>query len=122
MTQVVANGNLRAQFDHEQKFELFEFITTSHDEYISRDLVIQAARPAHNWVKDWKNLNQQDNKQSPEMSKKGKAKPMKSPATAPPDIDLPESTIKTGMGITEAVYQFLEVCDQSPLSWPRLQS
>ena len=107
----MANGTLRAQFDHEQKFELFEFQTHSHDEYISRDLVIQAARPAHNWVKEWKNLNQQDNKQSPEMSKKGKAKPMKSPPNAPPDIDLPQSTIKTGMGITEAVYQFLEVSD-----------
>lgn len=105
----MANGTLRASFDHEQKFELFEFLTTSHEEYISRDLVIQAARPAHNWVKEWKTLNQQDSKQSPEMSKKGKAKPMKSPPNPPPDIDLPLSTVKTGMGITEAVYQFLEV-------------
>ncbi|KAK3314915.1 LIM-domain binding protein-domain-containing protein [Apodospora peruviana] len=110
-SHLVANGTLRAQFDHEQKFELFEFITTDHEEYISRKDVIQAARPAHNWVKEWKNLNQQDNKQSPEMSKKGKARPMKSPPGPPPDFDLQPSAVKAGMGITEAVFQFLEIVE-----------
>lgn len=102
---------MRAQFDAEQKIELFEFITTGHDEYISRKKVIEAAKPAHNWVKEWHKVNSQDNKQSPEMSKKGKARPMKSPQVAPPEalVDIPESSVKKGMGITESVFQFLEV-------------
>jgi hypothetical protein len=72
-------------------------------------VVIQAARPAHNWVKEWHLLNQQDGKQSPEMSKKGKARPVKAPQGPPPDLELPDPVVKSGMGITEAVYQFLEV-------------
>lgn len=90
--------------------DLLEFITSSHEEYISRKLVIEAAKPAHNWVKDWHKVNaQNDGKQSPEMSKKGKARLMKSPQTAPPDLDLPHSAVKQNVGVTEAVYQFLEV-------------
>lgn len=106
---MVATGTLRAQFDAEQKFELFEFITTGHEEYISRRLVIEAAKPAHNWVKEWHRVNTQDNKQSPEMSKKGKARALKSPQNAPPDLDLPHSVVKQSLGVTEAVFQFLEV-------------
>ena len=116
--QLVATGNLRVHFDPEQKFDIFEFETTGHEEYVSRRLVIQAARPSHNWVKEWRNLNSQDPKQSPEMSKKSKAKPAKAPPGAPPDIELPHSVVKSGMGITEAVYQFLEVRSLR-ISWPR---
>lgn len=105
----MATGNLRVHFDPEQKFDIFEFETTGHEEYISRRLVIQAARPAHNWVKEWRNLNSQDPKQSPEMSKKSKPRPAKVPAGPPPDLELPHSFVKSGMGITEAVFQFLEV-------------
>lgn len=72
-------------------------------------MVIEAAKPAHNWVKDWLKVNGQDSR-SPEMNKKGKAKPMKSPPNPPPDIDLPQSAVKQNIGITEAVFQFLEVC------------
>lgn len=107
--QVVAHGVLRVQFDSEQKFELFEFLIQGYEEYISRRLVIQAARPAHNWVKEWHSLNQQDTKQSPEMSKKSKPRPVKAPAGPPPDLELPHSSVRRGMGIPEAVYQFLEV-------------
>ncbi|KAL2018539.1 hypothetical protein VTK56DRAFT_751 [Thermocarpiscus australiensis] len=110
-THVVTNGVLRVQFDSEQKFDLFEFLTTGHEEYISRRLVIQAARPAHNWVKEWHNLNQQDPKQSPEMSKKTKQRPAKVPPGPPPDLELPHSVVKSNMGITEAVYQYLEIVE-----------
>jgi hypothetical protein len=72
--------------------------------------VIQAARPSHNWVKEWRNLNPQDPKQSPEMNKKSKPRPAKVPPGPPPDLELPHSVVKSRMGITEAVYQFLEVC------------
>ena len=113
--QLVATGHLRVHFDPEQRFDIFDFETTGHEEYISRRLVIQAARPAHNWVKEWRNLNQQDPKQSPEMSKKSKPKPIKAPAGAPPDLELPHSFEKNGTGITEAVFQFLEV---RPVSTP----
>ena len=90
--------------------EMLEFTTSSHEEYISRKLVIEAAKPAHNWVKDWHKVNTQpDSKQSPEMSKKGKARVMKSPQNPPPDLDLPHSLVKHNVGVTEAVHQFLEV-------------
>lgn len=85
-------------------------MTRNHEEYISRKLVIEAAKPGHNWVKEWHKINAQpDSKQSPEMSKKGKARPMKSPPNPPPDMDLPQSAVKQSMGVTEAVFQFLEV-------------
>lgn len=109
-SHVVATGTLRAQFDSEQKLELLEFITQGHEEYHSRKMVIEAAKPAHNWVKDWLRVNGQDSRLSPEMSKKGK-KPMKSPQVPPPDIDLPQSAVKQNSGITEAVFQFLEIIE-----------
>jgi hypothetical protein len=109
--QLVATGTLRAQFDAEQKIELFEFLTTSQEEYIPRKQVIDAAKPAHNWMKEWKTVNSQDVKQSPEMTKKGKARQLKSPQSHPPEIlvDLPDSAVNS-KGVTEAVHQFLEVC------------
>jgi hypothetical protein len=107
----VATGTLRAQFDADQKIELFEFLTTGHEEYISRKKVIEAAKPAHNWVKEWQRVNTQDTKASPEMSKKGKGRLMKSPQNAPPEPleNIPESAVKRGMSITEEVFKFLEV-------------
>ena len=111
--QVVANGTLQASFDHEQKIEILAFNIYSLDEYISRKMVIERAMPAHNWVKDWHKVNSQDSKLSPEISKKGKSKVMKSPQNPPPDLTLPESAVKHKMGITEAVFQFLEVSQSS---------
>ncbi|KAI0880153.1 uncharacterized protein GGS22DRAFT_182499 [Annulohypoxylon maeteangense] len=109
-SHVVATGTLRAQFDSDQKLELLEFITQGHEEYHSRKMVIEAAKPAHNWVKEWLKVNGQDTRLSPEMSKKGK-KLMKSPQVPPPDIDLPQSAVKQNSGITEAVFQFLEIIE-----------
>lgn len=109
-SHVVATGTFKAQFNSQPKLELFEFITTSLEEYISRNAAIEAAKPAHNWHKEWHKVNApSDSKQSPEMSKKGKAKPMKSPPNPPPEIDLPESAVQEGVGVTRAVAQFLEV-------------
>jgi hypothetical protein len=109
VSQLIATGMLRVQFDSEQKMELFEFLTTGHEEYISRKLVIEAAKPAHIWVKDWHKANSSDTKQSPEMAKKGK-RTLKSPQTQPPNVlsDLPETAINKE-GVTDAVHQFLEV-------------
>lgn len=110
-SHLVATGTVRAQFDQEQKIELFEFICTDFEEYISRSLVIQAAKPNHNWIKEWKKLNSQDPKASPEMSKKSKTRTVKSPAVPPPDLDLPQSLIRRGTHVTEAVHQFLEISE-----------
>lgn len=109
--QLVSTGILRVQFDAEQRMELFEFLTTSHEEYIARKQVIDAAKPAHMWMKDWHKVNSQDGKTSPEMSKKSKAKQLKSPQTQPPEVlvDLPDSAVNS-KGVTVAVHQFLEVC------------
>jgi hypothetical protein len=85
-------------------------VTSSHEEYVPRTRIIDAARPLHAWQKEWHNLNSPpDGKQSPEMNKK-KAKAMKSPAQPPPEIDLPASKVKPNMGITPSVFRFLEVC------------
>lgn len=107
---MVANGTLRAHFDGEQKLELLEFVTSSHEEYVPRSMALEAARPFHNWTKDWKNMNTgPDGKPSPEMNKK-KQKMMKSPQNAPPDFDLPGTKLKANFGITPAVFRYLEVC------------
>jgi hypothetical protein len=89
--------------------EVLEFITHGHEEYVAREMVINAARPTHLWSKEWKKINGQDATTSPEMNKKGKAKPMKSPPNPPPDFVIPHSAVKGNMGITEPVFQFLEV-------------
>jgi hypothetical protein len=108
MSQLVANGILRAQFDSNQKIELLEFVTTHHEEYVPRKPMVEAARPLHEWGKEWQKANAQpDGKQSPEISKK--KRPMKSPPTAPPEIDIPESKVKGAIGITPSVFRFLEV-------------
>jgi len=82
---------------------------------VAREQVIETTRPTHNWIKDWIRVNTQDNKQSPEMSKKGKGRVFKSPPTAPPEVlqDFPHSLAVKGMGITESVAQFLEVSRQA---------
>jgi hypothetical protein len=111
-SHLVATGTLRVQFDSDQRIELFEFLTTGHEEYISRKQVIEAAKPAHVWMKDWHKVNSQDTKQSPEMSKKGKVRQLKSPQTQPPEVlvDLPDSAV-TSKGVTDAVFQFLELVE-----------
>lgn len=89
--------------------ESLEFITSSHEEFVPRNQIIKGARPLHEWQKEWHEMNGPANKQSPEMNKKGKARPMKSPATAPPDFDIPDSKVKSSMGIPSSVFRFLEV-------------
>lgn len=107
---MVATGSLRAAFDSEHRLELLEFLTVNHEEYIARKQVIEAAKPAHMWFKEWHKVNAQDGKQSPEMSKKTKAKQLKSPQAQPPEVlvDLPDSAVNS-KGVTEAVHQFHEV-------------
>ena len=106
---MIASGTLKAHFDAEQKIELLEFVTSSHEEYVSRTRIVEAARPTHEWQKEWHKVNvTPDGKQSPEMNKK-KAKPMKSPPNPPPEIDIPASKVKPCMGITHSVFRFLEV-------------
>jgi hypothetical protein len=107
---VVATGLLKAHFDSEQKLEVLEFNTHGHEEYVSRNMVINAARPTHLWAKEWKKMNGQDATTSPEMNKKGKSKQIRSPPNPPPDFTIPHSAVKGNMGITEPVFQFLEVC------------
>ena len=105
----MAHGTLRTQFDANQKIELLEFNTNSYEEYVPRTQVIDAARPLQEWAKEWHKANASvDGKQSPKMSKK-KARLMKSPPIAPPEIDIPESKVKLNMGITPSVFRFLEV-------------
>lgn len=108
----MATGTLRVQFDAEQKIELFEFLTTKQEEYVARKRVIEVAKPAHEWIKEWRSVNTIDGKQSPEMSKKGKARQLKSPQKEPPGVldHLPESAVNS-KGVTQAVDQFLEVCE-----------
>jgi hypothetical protein len=106
--QVIATGTLRARFDSQQKFEIFEFLTTGYEEFVSRNMVIQAAKPSHEWVKEWHRVNAQDSNQSPELNKKIKARPKKSPQSQPPDLDLPGSYVLKS-GVPNAVMTRLEV-------------
>jgi hypothetical protein len=70
----------------------------------------------HEWGKKWQEVNAPpDGKQSPETNKKGKQKQLKFPPNPPPDIDLPDSKLKSNMGITPPVFRFLEVRTSFPL-------
>ncbi|KAH7021425.1 LIM-domain binding protein-domain-containing protein [Microdochium trichocladiopsis] len=110
-SHVVWHGSLRVHFDGEQKFQLFEFNITSHDEFLAHASVLEAAKPSHEWGKQWKNLNDPaPGAKSPEMSKKPKPKTMKSPPGPPPDIALSE-TIITRQGVPKGVSPFLEMCE-----------
>ena len=101
---------MRVHFDSISKIDLLEFITNNQEEFVSLKRMIEVARPLHEWKKEWHKANQApDGKQSPEMNKKGKPRPMKSPPNPPPDIDIPQSNVKQN-GITETVQQFFEVC------------
>lgn len=110
-TRVMTKGRLQAIFDPNQKLLLLEFATTSQEEFISRQMVIEAATPNHNWIKEWKKMNLTDAKQSPEMSKKGKTKQYKSPHTAPPEMDIPHSAVKQSMGVPQPVFAFFEMVE-----------
>lgn len=106
----MSTGAIRVQFDPEAKIELFEFSCDGHEEFIPRKMVMQAALPGHNWLKEWLKVNSPpDSKQSPEMSKKSKAKQLKSPQSQPPPFNLPQTLIKSSVGLTGAMSQFLEV-------------
>ena len=107
---MVARGTIRAQFDNEQKLELFDFTTQSYEEFLPRRKVIAAATPQHAWNKEWLGLNN-NSQQSPELSKKGKPRPLKSPSHPPPDIDLPQELFNPNRGTTDGMAQFLEVRD-----------
>lgn len=84
---------------------------------MSRKQVIEAAKPAHNWIKEWRNVNNSDTK-SPELSKKGKGKQLKSPQSHPPEVlvDLPDTAVNS-KGVTGAVHQFLEVTRPTKKRW-----
>jgi hypothetical protein len=63
-------------------------------------------------MKEWHKLNSSDAKGSPEMSKKGKQKQLKSPQSHPPEVlsDIPDSAVNS-KGVTAAVHQFLEIVE-----------
>ena len=103
---------MRVQFDGEQRLDLFEFRSAEKEEFVSLQRVIDSAKPAHNWLKEWNKLNSTDNKQSPEMTKKGKTKTLKSPQTQPPGLltDLQDPKVNKN-SITLAVGNYLGVVE-----------
>lgn len=108
-THIVANGRLSLQYDENQKIELFDFCTTSYEEYLQYNHVRELTRPLHEWQKEWQKINE-GSKQSPEMNKKGKARQFKSPNMVPPDVTLPDTRLK-GLVLTQSVSQFLEIAE-----------
>lgn len=104
----MAHGTLSAKFDTNQKIELLEFITSNHEEYVSRTRVIDTVTPFYEWAQEWcKESALGNGKRLPEMGKI--ARPIWSPPTAPPDINIPESKVKINIGMTPSMFQFLEV-------------
>jgi hypothetical protein len=84
-------------------------VTNNHEEHVPRARALEAMRPIHEWIKEWHKLNTApEGKQSPELNKK-KPKPMRSPPNPPPELTLPQSSIKVNMGITSSVFRFFEV-------------
>lgn len=103
-------------FDQFQKIELMDFETATNDEYLRRTAIVDAVRPVHEWQKEWETMNTTDGKQSPEINKKGKPRPLKSPPRPPPNIGDLIGESKVRNGITPNVLRFLEVGKISDLS------
>ena len=92
-------GKLIALFSPNEKFEILEFITEKHQDYIPRSLI--------------ESLFSQDSpaqKQSPRLTKTAK---QRQPSKVPVEpvitqADLPEAPVRE-WGVTNAVMQYLEV-------------
>jgi hypothetical protein len=91
--QLVAHGNLRAQYDVNGKIDLLDLVTTGHAEYIPRSQLQPPESP--------------DQKQSPKVGK-GLNKRAQQRQPVLPQITLPDSMVNDD-GVTVAVMRFLEV-------------
>lgn len=100
-------GNLRAQFDQNDRIDILDLVTTEHNEYVPRAR-LQAA------------VESPDHKQSPSASKatgkrasqqRGKQQ-LLVPQEQAPQIVAPNSMVNA-YGVTDAVSRFLEVMTRS---------
>ena len=91
--QLVSSGTLRAQFDHDSKIDVLEFVTTSHCEYLSRHR-LKALLAPHSPPDD----------KSPKQNKAAKTRAARQ---QPPPV-VPDSHVNP-YGVTPAVLSFLEV-------------
>ncbi|KAI9754615.1 MAG: hypothetical protein M1815_005497 [Lichina confinis] len=106
-SQLVSSGTLRAQFDHDSKIDVLEFVTTNHCEYLSRHR-LKALLAPHSPPED----------KSPKQNKAAKARaarqqqppPPPPPAVAPVLPVVPESHVNP-YGVTPAVLNFLELAE-----------
>lgn len=84
------HGQLRAQFDVNNKIEMLSINTTSHNEYLPRSLLLESM----------------DQKQSPKVTKNAGKRGQKPTQS----ISLPESMV-TSNGVPASVIQFLELAE-----------
>lgn len=97
------SGGLKVQFDHFEKIDVLEILTTSHDEFVPRAQLLRAATESP------------EMKHSPNQSKasgKKAAQQRQKQAQAAQDqtrvAAIPSTTI-TDHGVTPPIQQFLEV-------------
>lgn len=109
--QLFTNGTLRAHFDASNKIEMLDIGILDHNEFIPRRSLVA--------------LEQQDQKQSPKMTKNTakRAQPKQAPQ---PSVTLPESMV-TANGVPPTVMSFLEVSSRilaylADLYYPRRNS
>lgn len=100
MIQLVSVGKLRAHFDQNSKMDAMDFVTNRHEEYISREVLVQSAAESP------------DIKQSPNISKSGskraRGKQPQQVQDQPRQVPIPDRVV-TDYGVTVAIQQFLEV-------------
>jgi hypothetical protein len=100
-SQLVSIGQLRAQFDQNEKIDILDLVTTEHNEYVPRQSLVQAAAASP------------DIKQSPNQSKAAgkraqQRQKLQQMQDQPPQIPVPETAIHE-FGVTPPTFHFLEV-------------
>lgn len=91
---VVTMGQVKVNFDSENRIELLDITTTSWKEYIPREMVLPPKSPP-------------DPKESPKLNKNLK-RPQPKPAPSPPSATIPDSRVNE-YGVPKPLMQYLEV-------------
>ena len=108
--QLRMNGNLRARFDASNALELFEWVTTQHNEFIPLDQLQKSATQSPE-LKQSPTMSKSTGKRAQQQRQKEQEAAKKQQLQAP----IP-SSIVSDVGLTPAVMHCLEVCETPRLS------
>ena len=101
--QLQTSGTLRVQFDQPGKIDILEILTTSHEEFLPRAQLLQAAADPPE-LKQSPNISKTSSKKAAQQRQKQAQAALEQSRMIP----VPNSTVND-QGVTPSVQQFLEV-------------